>query len=52
MKATLVDKKIVGHGGLHCPCCNKMGGVKNARVALNRRERRKNKIQIKNEKEI
>ena len=45
MKAT--HKKLIHKGGIKCPCCRRIGGLKVTRIALNRLTRRVANIEAK-----
>jgi hypothetical protein len=49
MKPT--HSKIIGVGGIHCPCCRHQDSKKEARTKVNRITRRKAKQELKNDKE-
>ncbi len=44
--------KIIGKGGIDCPCCRKGQTVKEKRVALNRIHRHKENTELKNLTEL
>jgi hypothetical protein len=47
------DKKVIcGPCGLHCECCRRVPSIKEGRIMLNRRSRRRNKISDNNFTEI
>lgn len=52
MKTNKIRTKAVrGPGGIKCPCCNKYGSVKLARIMHNRIIRRKANADIRNSKD-
>jgi hypothetical protein len=39
--------KVLGIGGMKCSCCRELGSKKACKIALNRLERRKVRVELK-----